>query len=124
MDKKKILVVDDSKIMREVLTIFLLRELEDFDIEVTTAADGWTALDAIFTDTFDVVLTDNSMPGMTGSELVVAACDRGCTMPIIMVTGDEEWQIPHIARSLLNAVVQKPIDIAELGALVRKALSA
>lgn len=123
MEKIRVMIVDDSKVIREVLTLFLLQELDDFDVEVTTVADGFTALDALLADKFDLVLTDNNMPGMLGSELAVAMRDRGCMTPIIMVTGDAEWQIPPVARGMMKAVVQKPIDIAELGALVRMTLS-
>ena len=121
---KRILVVDDSLSMREFLALLLLSKFKDIGIEVTMASDGWTAFDAISKSEckFDLVLTDNDMPGMFGSELVVAAHDSGCTTPFIMVTGDEKDQIPPVARRLLKEVVSKPFDIDSFCVLIRKTL--
>ena len=121
---KKVLIVDDSLSMRKILSSLLLTELKDIDIEITTASDGWTAYDVLTRSEskFDLVLTDNNMPGMQGAELVVAVHDLGCTTPFIMVTGDDEGRIPPVARKLLFSVVTKPFNIDPIMALVREAL--
>lgn len=122
--RKKVLVVDDSLSMREFLSVLLVAELKDLDIEVTTASDGWTAYCALVRSKcrFDLVLTDNNMPGMLGSDLVIAVHDYGIMTPFIMVTGDEEDQIPPASRRLLEAVVCKPFDVNAFLTLIRQTL--
>lgn len=120
--KKKVLVVDDSLSMREFLALVLTKKCSGMDIEVTTASDGWTAYDAIVAGGFDLVLTDNEMPGMCGSELVVMVRDQGYKVPFIMVTGHEVGSIPPVARKMLDAVVPKPFNIDPFCQLVRQAL--
>ncbi|OGM93778.1 hypothetical protein A2524_02550 [Candidatus Wolfebacteria bacterium RIFOXYD12_FULL_48_21] len=119
---KKVLVVDDSLSMREFLSLLLLTELKNLDIEVTTASDGWTAFDAIGKMSFDLVLTDNNMPGMQGAELVVAVHDLGCKTPFIMVTGDEENDVPPVAKKMLKAFVPKPFLVDDFLELIRETL--
>jgi two-component system chemotaxis response regulator CheY len=92
---------------------------------VTTAADGlegWTALAA---DPFDIVVTDNNMPRLTGMELIAKARMKGLTVPFIVASGsvgrfhDTGNQWLHLAATL-----PKPFGPGELVATVRRVLGA
>lgn len=72
----KILVVDDSKAMRMIVTR-ALRQLDLSDLSLEEAATGMEALQVV--DSFDpnLVLADWNMPGMTGYELLLELKSRG-----------------------------------------------
>lgn len=119
---KKVLVVDDSLIIREFFALVLTKEFKDMDIEITTASDGWTAYGAIVAGEFDLVLTDNEMPGMWGSELVVMVRDQGYRVPFIMITGHDVRDIPAVARNMLAKVIPKPVPVDLFCQLIRETL--
>jgi two-component system chemotaxis response regulator CheY len=85
-----ILVVDDSKVMREML-IACLRWHEGFLF--TQACSGLEAIEQLSLKSFDLLLLDLNMPDMGGIEVVefVRSQDRLRNIPIIIVTtrGDE-----------------------------------
>ena len=59
MTHLKIMVVDDSRTIRDLLT----QQLEEFHYTVTAASSGEEAVRALEADIFDVVITDLNMPG-------------------------------------------------------------
>lgn len=65
LKRLRLLLVDDSPVVRNVLA----RELEKSGVETTQAANGRQALEMAFEGTFDMVITDVEMPGMSGIEL-------------------------------------------------------
>jgi two-component system chemotaxis response regulator CheY len=86
----EILVVDDSKVMREML-MACLRGLEG--VSFTQAASGLEAIEQISLKAFDLVLLDLNMPDIGGVEVVefIRGQDQLRALPIIVVTtrGDE-----------------------------------
>src|SRR5687767_5542909 len=86
----EILVVDDSKVMREML-MACLRGLEG--LSFTQAASGLEAIEQISLKPFDLVLLDLNMPDIGGVEVVefIRGQDQLRALPIIVVTtrGDE-----------------------------------
>lgn len=89
----KILAVDDSASMRQMVT-FTLKEA---GYEVVEAADGVEALEKAKADSFDLVISDVNMPRMDGIELIREL--RGLSQfkftPILMLTtesGDDKKQ--------------------------------
>lgn len=86
----EILVVDDSKVMREML-IACLRGQDS--LAFTQASSGLEAIEQLSLRHFDLVLLDMNMPDIGGIEVVefIRSQDRLSTMPIIVVTtrGDE-----------------------------------
>ncbi len=65
---KKILVVDDEELLREIL----IEDLTDNGADVIGAANGTVALEMVRSQTFDAVITDARMPGGSGVVLIQA----------------------------------------------------
>jgi len=85
---KKILAVDDSKTMRDMVT-FTLRQA---GFDVMEAADGQKALDAMNGSKFDLIITDINMPVMDGITLIknvrTGTSHRG--VPILILTTESD----------------------------------
>ena len=105
----KVLLVDDSGVMRKIIA----RGLNSLWIdEVVEAADGAEALE-IFGDGsgFHLVLTDWNMPNMNGLELVQAIRGAGHTLPIMMITTEtEKEQVVKAIQAGVNDYLVKPFD--------------
>jgi two-component system chemotaxis response regulator CheY len=88
---KEILVVDDSKVMRDMV-VACLRGLPE--AQFTQAASGLEAIERLSLGHFDMVVLDLNMPDISGIEVLefVRAQDSLKQLPIIVVTtrGDEE----------------------------------
>jgi len=87
----KLLIVDDEPDMRT----FMGRTLEREGHRVIQAADARLAVDALSAQTFDLILMDIDMPGMSGLELTRLLRDNPRFlgyqhMPIVMVTGNTD----------------------------------
>ena len=80
---QRILVVDDQDIIRDVIQ----QQLAEDGHTVETAGSGEEALEKMATSEFDLIVTDQSMPGMTGEELAVAAKEKRPTTSVILLTG-------------------------------------
>lgn len=75
-------------------------------------------------DRFDLVLTDNTMPGITGHAMAGHMLRLRPDIPIILYTGNTADIDPEtIARSGIRAFLMKPITIAELTATIDKVLN-
>lgn len=79
----RILVVDDEKVIREILNDFLTSE----GYEIVTAENGKVALALLEDYEFDVVLTDLKMPVMDGIELIEHIYDQDLDIISVMMTG-------------------------------------
>lgn len=109
--KLKILVVDDSQSVREVLTALL--SLEGHRCE--SAVNGRDAMEKVAQARFDVVITDVHMPEMNGIMLTREIARRFVNLPVMIMTG----QLDDIARESAFAagareVLGKPFAITEL----------
>jgi len=86
----KILVVDDDSFVRDMLREILLsgRHL------VATAVNGLDALRQLTPEAgFDLIISDMDMPGMNGLELLRTVRENGTTIPIIILTGNQEIRV-------------------------------
>ena len=83
IQRRRVLVVDDDEFIRRINAEILLSA----GYEVDVAEDGSMAWDALQLHTYDLLVTDNRMPKMTGLELVGKIRDANLPLPIIMATG-------------------------------------
>jgi len=117
----KALVVDDSNVMRRILTGALGRaNITDVD----HAADGAIAVDAVANADYDIVLMDWNMPNMLGIDAVRAIRESGKTMPIIMVTTEaEKERVVDALRAGANNYIIKPFEPAAIVSKIQEAIA-
>ena len=96
----KVLVVDDSKVMRSIV-MRTLRQAGFACDSMEEAADGPSALKMIESSRPDVVLTDWNMPGMPGIDLLRTVRAKGDSTRFIFVTseGTDEMRRSEMART-------------------------
>lgn len=82
MRSRKILVVDDEKLQRDILQLILTEEGH----HVSTAASGHQAMQLVTHEHFDLVLTDLKMPGMDGLQLLKELLTQDSSTCVIMMT--------------------------------------
>jgi CheY-like chemotaxis protein len=118
---ERILLVDDEKALTETGQEFL----EGLGYEVTVRNSSVEAL-KLFTDNpgrFDLIVTDQTMPGMTGLELARACMALRPDIRIVLATGFSHLVNPTAAREAgIRAMVMKPLTKGELARTARKAL--
>lgn len=104
----KVLVVDDSAVMRKVL-VGALSRLNI--VEVDQAGDGAEAVALAQTSEYNLVLMDWNMPNMLGIDALKAIRAMGKTMPVIMVTTEAEKQrVVEALKAGANNYVVKPFE--------------
>ncbi|MHC4470766.1 MAG: ATP-binding response regulator [Planctomycetota bacterium] len=98
-----VLVVDDSKTDRLIVTMLLSKAA---DIDIRCVEDGESALATIESDPPDMVLTDLVMPGMDGLELVGAVRERFPSVPVVLMTsqGNEELAVRALKEGAASYV--------------------
>jgi two-component system, chemotaxis family, chemotaxis protein CheY len=104
----RILIVDDSRVMRSIVTR-TLRQAGYGDHDVTEAANGLQALDAVQKAAPDLVLCDWNMPEMDGLELLTSLRRAGNAVPFGFVTteGTEEMR-QRAAAAGASFLIAKP----------------
>lgn len=115
---EKILLVDDETLILQVGK----RSLERLGYEVTTCDNGAQALEIFSRDpsAFDVVVTDLTMPNMTGLELSMKMRAIRDDLPIILCTGFSQHPTEHEIRKIgINGFVLKPVLAKDLARLIR-----
>ncbi len=118
---EKILLVDDDNLVAEV-TQAMLREL---GYQVTALENPQKALELVKTDpdAFDLLITDQTMPGLTGLELAAQIRQLHPGLPIIICSGySSKINQPDLAKQEISAFCSKPLDIIELSQAVRRCL--
>jgi two-component system, chemotaxis family, chemotaxis protein CheY len=89
----RILIVDDSRVMRSIVSR-TLRQAGFGDCDLSEAANGVQALDAVRASQPDLVLSDWNMPEMDGLELLNSLRAHGISVPFGFITteGTEEMR--------------------------------
>lgn len=117
---KKVLFVDDEKDLAEVVELLLLKEKCIFD-SCTNITDAYAKLQA---EKFDIVITDMTMQGGSGLELIEKIKAEMPDGPVcILLTGQNDDKVIEQAYSLGAAlIVFKPISRKDLVASIRLSL--
>ena len=115
-----ILLVDDDPTLRQLGASLLARS----GYQVDTAEDGETGWEALQSKDYDLLITDNNMPKVSGVELVKKLRSEGVALPVILVSGtmlmEELNGDPWLP---LDAMLLKPFTGDELLGAVEKVLS-
>jgi two-component system chemotaxis response regulator CheY len=94
----KVLVTDDSRVMRQIVTR-TLRQAGYDDVEVCEAGNGQEALQVIASECPDLVLSDWNMPEMNGIELLTSLRAQGQAVPFGFVTSEGSPEMREKAES-------------------------
>jgi DNA-binding response OmpR family regulator len=106
-----ILVVEDDKNLRKLMTAVLLKN----NYNVLTAEDGIKALDIMESSHVDLLISDIMMPNMDGYELTGLIRDANYTLPILMITAKETLDDKKKGFSVgTDDYMVKPIDMDEM----------
>jgi DNA-binding NtrC family response regulator len=120
-DVKKMMIVDDE----ETLTYSLYQSfiLARNNYEIITAASGEEASQKLEDSKFDLVITDISMPGMSGLELLTLIKARYPDTEVIVMTayGSDDKKDDAIKRGA-RYYIEKPFEIKEIKQLVMNIL--
>jgi DNA-binding response OmpR family regulator len=117
----RIILSEDNDILRKSLSFFL----ESKGFIVDQFSDGKDALDAIETNSYDLILTDINMPGISGMEITQYVRKTiGSDIPIIILTssGIEQTELDSFDIGA-NEFIAKPISPAVLLVRINKLLN-
>jgi len=123
VEKRRVLLVDDDEVLLGLGRVMLTR----LGYEVVTCTRSTDALEtfAAAPERFDLVVTDYTMPSLTGEQLVVACRHLRPDLPALLYTGwlevPEAGHDPALGRM---AVLQKPFSLHELDGALRQLLGA
>ena len=111
----RILYVEDNEIVREVTAELLAQDKR----RIVACATAEEALKEFGTDSFDVVITDVSLPVMSGIELARSILELKPQMPIIIASGyDLDFAIENWGANVCAII--KPFEATEIEALMSK----
>jgi two-component system chemotaxis response regulator CheY len=124
MEKRRILIVEDSPTMRQLLA-FALRRLPDVDI--VEAQDGMDGLRKVSSDSFDLALIDINMPVMDGLKLIRLIRGESSLedIPIVVITTEGADEDRERALGLgADEYLTKPIQANRVLEIAKKLLDA
>ena len=121
MAQKRILIVDDDKLVRWTLT----QKCTEFGYFSLEASSGEEALRMLQTDPVDAILLDVHLPDLSGIEVLEKLKQAGETRSVIMMTADPQLDDVKAALRLgAYDFISKPINFDELSVTLQNALDA
>jgi CheY-like chemotaxis protein len=114
--QKRVLVVDDDQVIRDLLVYVLRRH----SLIVDEAREGREALELIKENQYAVILLDLLMPVLDGFGVLDVLGGPGLPPPpvVLVITGADRHHIDHLNPRLVHGIVKKPFDPEELAAVV------
>ncbi len=118
--KKQILIVEDDEQMRALLQDMI----EEEGYQTDSVNNGSEAFRKLVRESFDLVITDIRMPGLTGLDILPGIKKLQPDVPIIVITafGSEEIRLRALARGA-NSYLEKPIHFHKLKTLIHEVVS-
>lgn len=118
---KKIMIIDDEAAMCRILK----QILESEGYEVKTSTEGLPALYEIKQDSFNLVITDVTMPNLSGIEILAQVKQFKPELPVIFITGSDVDAVLKEALQLgLDGFIEKPFNIQAVLEVIKEKLSA
>lgn len=107
----KILIVDDSRDIRDILS----KVLSLMGFEAAVASNGNEALNLFLTNSFDLVLTDLEMPDLDGWTLALHIKDKSPNTPVVLITGSEKKAVmERLKGSCIDSILFKPFMLEDI----------
>ena len=124
IDKKlRVLVVEDNTNLRKVLVNIIRKVGFEETVEADNGASAWEVLQS---EKVGLVLTDWSMPGMSGLDLVMkirSASEPICNLPVLMITAmDTKTSIVAAAKQGVDAYIIKPFSVQTIVQKIEEAV--
>ncbi len=112
---RQVLVVDDDKVVREILGTALRQRSLYYD----EAENGAEAIRLLSENAYSVVLLDIMMPGVNGFEVLDAIDPTSANTPVVLVvSGADRTVLDRLDASRIHGIVKKPFDPDEIAAVV------
>jgi len=117
---KRILVVDDE----QAITSLLKEQLLKFNFSVSGFTDSQLAMDHFLEDItrYDLIITDQSMPGMTGTEMTKLILEVRPDIPVILCTGYGNMPATEFEQAGVRACLNKPVNLETILKTVNRLL--
>ncbi len=115
----RILAIDDSRTMRDLLRV----TLEEAGFDVTTAEDGRDGIDHLRAAAPDVIITDINMPRLDGFGVIeeVRKSDCAASVPVLVLSTESSAEMKDRARrSGATGWIVKPFDDQRLVSAIRR----
>lgn len=121
---KKVLAIDDNEMNLEVIASIL----EMMDLNVHRASSGAEALDRMEAEKYDIVITDDMMPGMSGTELMQIVkgrpdCINVMTPMVVLTANAISGVVDEYIGKGFQGYLSKPIDIEQLLKVLKEFLN-
>jgi CheY-like chemotaxis protein len=119
--RERLLLVDDEELITDMFDTILTR----LGYQVMVFNDSLEALAFITQDStaFDLLVTDMSMPNLTGLELVQKTLAVRPDLPVILCTGFNQMLDKKEAKALgIHSYLEKPVSVKDLTEAIRQAL--
>jgi DNA-binding NtrC family response regulator len=113
-----ILIVDDDEAIRVMLYDLLCDKYE-----CDTASMAEEALQYIEVESYDAILTDIAMPGLTGVELLKKIQEHDSATPVILISGKGSEQAQALVELGAFAYVTKPFNLDEIEEVIERAVT-
>lgn len=118
MNKKKILVIDDEDLIREVVKDFL--EMEDIHCDGTDNAEN--ALDLISRHTYNLILLDRNLGRNRAEDTIARIHKIDKNLPIVILTGDANCDDAYLQKIGASGIVFKPFQVTDFIERIEKFL--
>jgi two-component system response regulator FlrC len=117
--RQRVLVADDDPQMQLAVKTCLSRK----DFDVTVVNNGLSAFELLERENFDLVISDQQMPQMSGSELLASLVKKGSEVPVVMITA--YGTITQAVEAMQNGAadfITKPFTAQDLERIVERVL--
>jgi CheY-like chemotaxis protein len=115
---EKILVVDDNKFLRIVVSKMLSR----LGYKVSSADSGENGLSIFLRNKFDIVLSDYEMPGMDGVAFACSIKKSSPRTPVVIMTGAGKETVFSRKSTAVDEVISKPFTLAGIAETIQNLL--
>lgn len=120
MAKQRVLIIDDDKVLQDLLALYL--KVEGY--EVLKASDGEAGFQRLHVEPVDLVILDLMMPVMDGVSFMRALRDLQSPPPVLVLSAAGFGQLEQDLQAAgARAVVRKPVNPTDLIAHVRDAMA-
>lgn len=106
----RILVIDDSEIIRDLLADFLA----DIGHDVDSAPDGEQGVEMALTDEYDLCICDMHLPKKSGKQILEAVREQNDKLLFVFTDSMPDQNSEDIKRSTNYAFLRKPFDLHEV----------